>query len=75
MCIRDRDSTADGFCCVLCKPLKKFIIQNKLIAQTYDGASVMSVEVNGLHARTCTGSCVNSLQCTPLKFCFAPQSI
>ena len=34
----NKDRTADGLCSVLCKALEKFNTQNKLIAQTYDGA-------------------------------------
>ena len=40
--------TSDALCSVLCKALEKFNVQNKLIGQTYDGASVISGELNGI---------------------------
>lgn len=47
----NEDRTADGLCNVLCKALEKFNIKHKLVAQTYDGCSVMSGELNGLQAK------------------------
>ena len=38
---------------VLCKALEKFNIQNRLIAHTYNGTSVISVEMKGLQAKVC----------------------
>ena len=53
----NKDRTADGLRRVLCKALEKFNIQNKLIGQTYDGASVMSMAYNqkfmNLHRKLC----------------------
>lgn len=43
----NEDRTVDG----LCKALEKFSIKHKLVAQTYDGCSVMSGELNCLQAK------------------------
>lgn len=42
---------AEGLCNVLCNVLQKYDVQSKLVAQTYDGASVMAGELNGLKAK------------------------
>ena len=47
----NEDRTAEGLCSVLCKAPEIFNIQSKLIPHTYDGASVMSGELNWLNAK------------------------
>ena len=43
--------SATGICQKLVEILEPFDFKNKLVAQTYDGASVMSSELNGLQAK------------------------
>lgn len=47
----NEDRTAEGLYNVLCKTFKNFNMKEKLVAQTYDGCSVMAGELNGLQAK------------------------
>ena len=47
----NENRNAEGLCNVLRKVLEKYNVENKLVAQTYDGASVMAGELNGLKAK------------------------
>ena len=45
------DKRAEAICQHLVKVLEPFDFKNKLVAQTYDGAAVMSSELNGLQSK------------------------
>ena len=45
------DKTADGLCQLLVRVLEPFDFKKKLVAQTFDGASVMASDLNGLQAK------------------------
>ena len=61
-----KDHSAAAISDLVVKGQQKFDCLNKLIAQTYDGAAVMSDELNGVQAkeRTCARCNFYSLLCT-----------